>query len=126
MKTINFIIIFILGLQTTVSQISNIATESYETVEIKPEYFGGISEFIKFISNNFKLPEGESISGTIKVSYIIDIDGKLKEIKVISDIGEGTGAEAIRVLKMCPNWTPGESDGKKVRVKMQLPINLQF
>ena len=101
-------------------------TATYDTVETKPEFAGGITGFIKYIGENFKLPEVESLSGTVKVSYIIDIDGKLKNIKIIQDLGDGTGEEAIRILKSCPPWTPGEQDGKKIKVSMQLPINLKI
>ena len=42
------------------------------------------------------------------------------------DIGFGTGAEAIRVLKKCPKWKPGEQNGKPVRVLYSLPISVQI
>ena len=49
------------------------------------------------------------------VTFVVEKDGSLTDIKVIRDIGYGTGKEAIRVLKKCPKWTPGEQNGKKVR-----------
>ena len=55
----------------------------------------------------------------------VEKDGSLTDIKVIRDIGYGTGKEAIRVLKKCPKWTPGEQNGKKVRVLYSLPITIQ-
>ena len=130
MRKITIMMLFILGLQTIVAQTSTdefpALTASYDSVEIKPEFASGINGFIKFIGENFKLPEVESLSGAVKVSFIIDIDGKLKNIKVLQDLGEGTGEEAIRVLKSCPAWIPGEQDNKKVKVSMQLPINLKI
>ena len=98
----------------------------YESVEVKPEFTGGINNFFKYIGENFKLPEVESLNGVVKVSYVIDIDGKLKDIKILQDLGDGTGEEALRILKSCPLWTPGEQDGVKVKVIMQLPINLKI
>ena len=50
---------------------------------------------------------------------------KIPVIKVIRDIGYGTGKEAIRVLSKCPKWLPGEQNGKKVRVLYSLPITIQ-
>ncbi len=98
----------------------------YETVEVKPEFDGGYIAFVKFVASNFVLPEVESLSGAVKVSFVIGIDGKIDNIKVIKDLGEGTGEEAIRVLKSCPSWTPGEQEGKKVKVLVNMPINLKI
>ncbi len=98
----------------------------YETVEVKPEYNGGYIAFVKFIASNFVLPEVDSLSGAVKVTFVIDTNGKIDNIKVIQDLGEGTGEEAVRVLKTCPNWTPGEQEGKKVKVLMNIPINLKI
>lgn len=99
---------------------------AYETVEVKPEFDGGYIAFVKFVASNFVLPEVESLSGAVKVSFVIGIDGKIDNIKVIKDLGEGTGEEAIRVLKSCPTWTPGEQEGKKVKVLVNMPINLKI
>ena len=59
------------------------------------------------------------------MSFVIEIDGTLTDIKVIKDIGYGTGEEAIRVLSLCPKWIPGEDGGKKVRVGYSTSINIQ-
>jgi len=59
-----------------------------------------------------------------KISFVVDIDGSIMDIKVIKDIGFGTGKEAIRVLKLCPKWTPGVQDGKPVRCEFTLPISI--
>ncbi len=99
---------------------------AYETVEVKPEFDGGYIAFVKFVASNFVLPEVESLSGAVKVSFVIGINGKIDNIKVIQDLGEGTGEEAIRVLKSCPTWTPGEQEGKKVKVLVNMPINLKI
>ncbi|TRX21148.1 energy transducer TonB [Flavobacterium franklandianum] len=47
------------------------------------------------------------------MSFIIEKDASISEIKVLRDSGYGTGEEAIRVLKLSPNWKPDEQDGKK-------------
>ena len=61
----------------------------------------------------------------IYVTFIVEQDGALTDIKILRDAGFNTGAEAIRVLKKCPKWSPGEKDGKKVRVLYSLPITLK-
>ena len=101
--------------------------EIYNTagIEVKPDFPGGIEKFYKFVAKNYQTPEEEGLKGKVFVSFVVEKDGSLTDIKVIRDIGYGTGKEAIRVLKSCPKWNPGEQNGKKVRVLYSLPINIQ-
>lgn len=94
-------------------------------IEVKPEFPGGIEKFYKFVGNNYRAPEEEGLKGKVYVTFVVEKDGSLTDIKVLRDIGYGTGAEAIRVLKKCPRWQPGEQNGKKVRVLYSLPITIQ-
>ena len=94
-------------------------------IEVKPDFPGGMEKFYKFVGKNYQTPEEEGLKGKVFVSFVVEKDGSLTDIKVIRDIGYGTGKEAIRVLKSCPKWTPGEQNGKKVRVLYSLPINIQ-
>jgi periplasmic protein TonB len=94
-------------------------------IEVKPDFPGGIEKFYKYVGKNYQVPEEEGLKGKVFVSFVVEKDGSLTDIKVIRDIGYGTGKEAIRVLKSCPRWNPGEQNGKKVRVLYSLPINIQ-
>jgi protein TonB len=94
-------------------------------IEVKPDFPGGIEKFYKFVGKNYQVPEEEGLKGKVFVSFVVEKDGSLTDIKVIRDIGYGTGKEAIRVLRSCPKWNPGEQNGKKVRVLYSLPINIQ-
>ena len=102
-------------------------TKIYSTagIEQKPEFPGGMANFYKFVGNNYKAPEEEGLKGKVFVTFVVEKDGSLTDIKVVRDIGFGTGAEAIRVLKKSPKWAPGEQNGKKVRVQFSLPITIQ-
>jgi protein TonB len=94
-------------------------------IEVKPDFPGGMAKFYKFVGNNYRTPEEEGLAGKVYVTFVVEKDGSLTDIKVVRDIGFGTGKEAIRVLKSCPKWTPGEQNGKKVRVLYSLPITIQ-
>ena len=94
-------------------------------IEIKPEYPGGLTEFYNFIGKNFRVPDVKGLAGKIFVTFVIEKDGSITDVKVIRDIGYGTGEEAVRVLQNCKNWIPGEQQGKKVRVLYSLPIVIQ-
>ncbi len=94
-------------------------------IEVKPDFPGGMAKFYKFVGNNYRTPEEEGLAGKVYVTFVVEKDGSLTDIKVVRDIGFGTGKEAIRVLKSCPKWNPGEQNGKKVRVLHSLPITIQ-
>ncbi|WP_369695582.1 energy transducer TonB [Flavobacterium alvei] len=94
-------------------------------IEVKPEFPGGPTKMYEFIEKNFIKPQGEVIKGKVYVTFVIEKDGTLTDIKVLRDLGYGTGKEAIRVLKMMPKWSPGEQNGKKVRCIYSFPISIQ-
>ncbi|MFC0778534.1 energy transducer TonB [Flavobacterium sp. HJSW_4] len=97
-------------------------------VEVKPVYTGGMEKFYQFVDNNFKSPTGEDIDlkgEKIYVSFIVEKDGSLSDIKILRDAGYGTGAEAIRVIKKGNKWIPGQQNGKNVRVIYAVPITIK-
>lgn len=95
-------------------------------IDVRPEFPGGLAEFYKYVGKNYKTPNVKNLKGKVFVTFVIEKDGSLSDIKVIRDIGLGTGQEAIRVLKECPKWIPGEQNGQKVRVLYSLPISIQL
>jgi protein TonB len=105
--------------------VSNDKVYSTSGVDIKPEFPGGVTEFYRYIGKNYKLPNVEKLAGKIYVTFVIEIDGSITGMKVLRDIGYGTGEEAIRVLSKCPKWIPGEHNGQKVRCTYSLPISVK-
>lgn len=97
----------------------------YNVVELRPEFPGGNAEFSKFISKNFVAPEVEGLSGVINISFVIETDGSVNDIKVIKDLGSGTGAAAVAMIKKSPKWTAGQMNGAPVRVRYTLPITMR-
>lgn len=90
----------------------------------KPDFIGGIEAFYKYIGMNFKIPD-EITSGKIFVTFIIEKDGSLSNIKILRDLGYGTGDEVIRLLKNSPKWKPGKIKEEVVRTQYSLPIMIQ-
>ena len=92
----------------------------------EPVYPSGIKAFYQYISDNFNLPaDKEFTGGKVFTSFVIEKDGTITDVKALRDMGFGTGAEAVRVLKTSPVWIPGEVNGAKVRVRYNLPLTLQ-
>lgn len=116
-----FILTILLSSKNTIAQ-SDDAIYSTAGIEVKPTFPGGINEFYQYIGKNFRTPKVEGLQGKVYVTFIIEKDGSVTDIKILRDIGYGTGEEAVRVLKECPKWNPGIQNGKPVRVLYSLPI----
>ena len=94
-------------------------------IEVQPEFPGGAAGFSKYVQKNYRTPEVESdLKGRVFVEFVVEKDGSLTDIKVVRDLGFGTGAEAVRMLKSAPKWKPGVQNGKTIRVRYSLPIML--
>lgn len=104
------------------------AIMSSAALDKKPEFPGGINKFYTYVANNFEKPEIDSeMAIRVSVSFIIEKDGSMTDIKVLKDPGYGLRAEAIRVLKsLKTKWSPGILDGKAVRTSYNLPITIQM
>lgn len=97
----------------------------FVTLTTPPSFPGGMANFYKFIAKSVKYPEQafkNNVEGKVFLTYIIEKDGQLTDIKVVRAIGSGLDEEAVRVLKLSPKWTPGYHGKEPVRVKYNLPI----
>jgi protein TonB len=90
----------------------------------QPEFPGGIEKFYQFVGNRFERPETDSSQPIrIIVSFVIEKNGTLTDIKVLQNPGYGLDKEAIRVLKsLKTKWEPGIKNGNPVRTAFSLPI----
>jgi protein TonB len=98
-------------------------------VEQQPTFPGGDSLINKFLYDNLKYPElalKTNIQGKVFVTFVVNSNGKISDVKVIRGIGGGCDEEAIRLIKSMPNWIPGKYNGKNVPVQMNLPVKFLF
>ena len=84
-------------------------------IEVQPGFPGGMPKWYSFLKNNFTPPDEPGLKGRVVVSFVVEKDGSLTDIKVLKDIGYGSGKEAERVLRKGPKWTPAVQNGRKVR-----------
>ncbi len=99
---------------------------SFAAVEMLPSFVGGEEGFSKFLASHIRYPKvakENNTQGRVIVSFIVEKDGSLTNIKILRDIGGGAGPEAVRVLSESPAWNPGIQNGKKVRVSYTMPVN---
>ncbi|MBK9224263.1 MAG: energy transducer TonB [Flavobacterium sp.] len=127
MKNIVIILFFISQISFSQEQIEPIEDPVFELkdVTVEPSFPGGNDGFYQFIGVNFKQPEVPQLIGKVFVSFIVEKDGTLTDIRVIKDVGFGAGAEAERVMRLSPRWRPGVKEGKPVRVLNIVAIPIQ-
>lgn len=90
-------------------------------------------KFLEFIYTRVKYPfiaRENGIEGTVVISFVVEPDGMLTNIRIARDIGGGCGEEALRVVELMntlpERWTPGKMDGEAVRVYYNLPLNFKL
>jgi protein TonB len=101
----------------------------FTVVENDPEFPGGMEALYKYLRDNIKYPQlarDNNITGKVYVTFVVERDGSIANPRVLKDIGGGCGAEAIRVVKSMPKWTPGKQRGKAVRVQFNLPVSFNL
>ncbi len=101
----------------------------FTSVEVSPEFPGGIQKFYSYLQKNYRYPpmaREQGVSGKVIMQFVVERDGSLTDIKVLRDLGLGTGEEAIRLLKSMPKWKPGIQNGRPVRVAYTLPFALNL
>lgn len=101
----------------------------YTQREVQPEYPGGIKKLMMFVAQNYNFPKEAikaRVSGQLLISFVIEKTGIPNDFEVINDLGYGTAANGIEVIKKAQKWTPGYQYGLPVRVKYSLPIRLNL
>ena len=97
----------------------------FMVVEEQPEFPGGSTAMMQFLSENVKYPKiahENGIQGRVILSFIVEKDGSISEINVVRGVDPSLDLEAKRVIESMPNWKPGKQSGKEVRVKFTLPV----
>lgn len=90
-----------------------------------PEYPGGMSALFQFIGDNLSYPKSEEsrgTEGTVHVVFVVKETGEVGDVAIENGVSRVLDEAAMDIVKKMPDWTPGEKDGKKVSVRMVLPI----
>jgi protein TonB len=97
--------------------------------EIQPSFPGGPDAMMKFLKENLKFPSicaENGIQGRVVVSFVVNKNGSIEQVEVLSGVHERLDAEAVRVVKLMPTWTPGQMQGHAVRTKFILPVTFRM
>ena len=108
---------------------ANNDTTIYTIVDEMPQFQGGDSALVEYITHNVHYPQAEKaqgIQGKVFIGFVVEKDGSISNVEVKRGIGEECDAEAVRVVKDMPAWIPGKRNGEPVRVSSMLPINYKI
>lgn len=93
---------------------------------IEPTFPGGINAFYQLLASTVRYPKQAKrnyVQGKVFLSFVVEKDGSLNDMRVIRGIGYGCDEEALRALKTSPAWIPGYQYGIPVRVQYSIPIS---
>ena len=97
----------------------------FEVVEEAPEFPGGMTALMQFLSKNIKYPtiaQENGVQGRVTVQFVVNRDGSIVDAKVIRGVDPYLDKEALRVINSMPKWKPGMQRGNPVRVKYTVPV----
>ncbi|MFI5160891.1 MAG: energy transducer TonB [Sphingobacteriales bacterium] len=101
----------------------------FTAVEQEPTPVGGMGTFYEYLMTNIHYPEYEkrnNIQGKVFLTFVVEKDGTLNDIRVLRGVSRGIDVEAIRVLKNAPKWNPGMQSGRPVRVQYNVPLSFSL
>ncbi|MCE1188649.1 MAG: energy transducer TonB [Ignavibacteria bacterium] len=97
--------------------------------EEPPVYRGGEAALMEFLATHMQYPEiakRAQIEGTVFIAFVIDKNGKPRNFRVLKGLGGGCEEEALRVLQLMDNWSPGRQSGRPVSVQVSIPISFKL
>ena len=114
---------------TKVTKKTSATDKVYEVCEQMPIFPGGDAALMKYLSENVKYPAlaiKAQEQGRVVVSFTVEKDGAISDVKVARSVTPSLDAEAVRVVKAMPKWTPGKQDGQLVRVRYNVPVSFKL
>ena len=101
----------------------------FDVVEEMPQFPGGPSALFEYLSKNIKYPvvaEENGVQGRVIVTFVVERDGSITDVKVVKSVDPSLDKEATRVVKSMPHWIPGKQNGSAVRVKYTVPVTFRL
>ena len=114
---------------TVVGYHTPVAGEVYDVVDKMPEFPGGMTGLMQYLSKNIRYPaeaQTKGIQGRVTVAVIINTEGKAVNASIVRSVDPILDAEALRVAGTMPDWVPGTKDGKPVNVKYTFPVTFRL
>lgn len=114
--------------EETASQPTMVSADNplnFRVVEQIPEYPGGMSELVKWLTDNLRYPtiaRDQGIQGRVVVSFVVNKDGSISNLELAKSAHPLLDKEAMRLMRRMPKWKPGKDKGKPCRTLFAIPI----
>lgn len=98
---------------------------NFRVVEELPEFPGGATEFMKWLTKNLRYPpqaQQRKVQGKVVAQFIVNKDGSISNIELLKRVEPSLDNEALRVLRLMPRWKAGQQDAKPCRTQVCIPI----
>lgn len=115
--------------QVVVTEQPKEETKVFDVVEQMPSFPGGPQALFEYLSSHIKYPvvaEENGVQGRVIVTFVVERDGSITDVKVAKSVDPSLDKEAQRVVKSMPNWIPGKQNGAAVRVKYTVPVTFRL
>ena len=102
---------------------------NFRIVEQLPEFPGGMSAFVKWLTDNLRYPpvaQRQKIQGRVVISFVINRDGSICDLKVAQSVNPILDNEALRVARMMPRWKPGIDKNRPCRTLFAIPVEFKL
>ncbi len=123
-----FLILFFLSLASSCSGQNNAANEKtvydIDEVDSAPAFPGDDEALNRYLNENVKWVADFDVHGKVYVSFIVNNDGSILDIKVEKGLCDKCDEESVRVVKTFPRWKPGKVNG--INVSTRVMINIPF
>jgi hypothetical protein len=102
---------------------------TYTQRMVQPTFKGGLAAFGRYLADGIRYPSWAKINhkeGKVVATFVVQDDGSLGDYKIKENPDDQMSAEAIRILKISPKWSPGVFYGKIVPVSYTVPVNFKL
>lgn len=101
----------------------------FDVVEQMPHFPGGDAALMKYLNDHINYPsvaQENGVQGRVVISFVVERDGSITDVKVARSVDPSLDREATRVVQSMPHWIPGKQNGSAVRVKYMLPVSFRL
>ncbi|MBR5652638.1 MAG: energy transducer TonB [Prevotella sp.] len=92
-----------------------------------PSFPGGQEAMLQFLKENLLWPDVEAdVQGRVIVTFVVETDGSLTDLKVVRGLDPAFDKEALRIVKSMPKWIPGTQNGQPIRVRYSVPVTFKL
>ena len=103
---------------------------AFQVIEQMPEFPGGDSALIRFLSDNVKYPviaQENGIQGRAHCRFLVDVDGSVRDVHIVKSAGDKSlDKETVRVVSSMPKWKPGMQREKPVAVHFSVVMRFKL